>query len=61
MVAGKASNEDVEEEEIRVGDGEEESMSLAYGFEVRELVGELGNGGEVVLETMEDDLSVGLG
>lgn len=35
-------------------------MSLAYGFEVRELVGELGDGSKVVLEAMEDDLSVGL-
>lgn len=52
--------ENVEEEEIRVGDGEEKGMRLAYCFDVRELVGKLGDDGDVVLEAMEDALSVGL-
>ena len=34
---------------------------MANGLEVRELVDEFGDGGEVVLEAIEDDLSVGLG
>lgn len=61
IIAGEASNEDVEEEEVRVGDGEEEGMRAPHGLEVREPVGEFGDGGEVVLEAIEDDLSVRLG
>lgn len=34
---------------------------MAYGLEVGELVSELGDGGEVVLVAVEDDLGVGLG
>lgn len=34
---------------------------MAHGLEVRELVGELGDGDEVVLVAIEDDLGVGLG
>lgn len=33
---------------------------MAYGLEVGELVSELGDGGEVVLVAVEDDLGVGL-
>lgn len=60
FVGGEALEEDVEEEEIGVGDGEEEVTCPAYGLEVGELVGELGEEGEVVLEAVDDGLSVGL-
>ncbi|KAK8644796.1 hypothetical protein V6N13_118665 [Hibiscus sabdariffa] len=54
-------DEDVEEEEIGVWGGEEELTCVGGGLEVEEPVGEFSNGGDVILEAVEDDLGVGLG
>ncbi|GLT97625.1 hypothetical protein SLE2022_151810 [Rubroshorea leprosula] len=61
VVVGKAFDEDVEEEEIGFGGGEEEVLCVAHGMEVEELVGELGDGCEFILKAVDDDLGVGLG
>lgn len=60
VVVREGLEEDVEEEEVGVGDGEEEVVSAAKGVEVGEPVGELGEEGEVVLEALDDGLRVGL-
>lgn len=60
VVVGKTSNEDIEEKKVWFGDGEEEGASIVYGPEVTELVGELGDGGDVVLVSINDNLGVPL-
>lgn len=60
-VGGETFDEDVEEEQVGFREGEDEVTCVAYGFEVGELVGELGDDDEVVLVAIEDDLGVGLG
>ncbi|KAM0969144.1 hypothetical protein ACFX2A_017703 [Malus domestica] len=60
-IGSEASDDDVEEEKVGSWNGEEEVTCVAHGLEVGELVGELGDGGEVVLVAIEDDLRVGLG
>ncbi|KAL4334562.1 hypothetical protein GQ457_07G041520 [Hibiscus cannabinus] len=56
MGVREAFDDDVEEEEIGVWDGEEEVTCVGGGLEVEEPVGEFSNGGEVILEAVEDDL-----
>lgn len=59
-VDGEAFDEDVEEEDVGIANGEEEGTRVASGAEVEELLGELGDGGEVGLVAIEDELSVDL-
>ncbi|KAK8561571.1 hypothetical protein V6N13_149261 [Hibiscus sabdariffa] len=61
MGVREAFDEDVEEEEIRVWNGEEEVTCVGVDLEVEELVGEFSNGGDVILEAVKDDLGVNLG
>jgi hypothetical protein len=61
VISREAFNEDVEEKKVGFWGREEEEACVVYGFEVRELVGEFGEGGKVVVEAMENDLGVGLG
>lgn len=60
VVVGQAFDEDVEEEKVGFWGGEEELTRMVDGLEVRELVSEFGEGGEVVVQAVEDDLGVGL-
>lgn len=60
-VEGEATDEDVEEEDVGFMEGEEEGACMARGAEVEELLGELGDGGEVGVEAIEDELRVELG
>jgi hypothetical protein len=60
VVGDDAFDEDVAEEKVGLGGGEKEAAGVVDGPEVGELVGELGEGGEVVVEAVEDDLGVGL-
>ena len=59
-VEGETSYEDVEEEDVGFGEGEEEGACVARGAEVEELLGELGDGGEVGVEAIEDEVGVEL-
>lgn len=61
VVTGVALDDDVEEEEVGLRDREEEVAGASDGLEVAELVGELGDGGDVVAVAADDDLGVGLG
>lgn len=58
---GEAFDEDVEEEDVGFGNGEEEGTCVARGADVEELLGELSDGGEAVLVTVADELRVGFG
>jgi len=58
---GQAFDDDVEEEDVGFGNREEKVTCVARGAYVEELLGELGNGGEVVVVTVADELSVGFG
>jgi len=58
---GEAFDDDVEEEDVGFGNREEEGTCVVRGADVEELLGELGNGGEVVVVTVADELRVGFG
>lgn len=60
VIEGEASDEDIVEEEIGVGESGAEEAGLVDAVELGELVGELGNRCEVVVVAVEDDLGVGL-
>lgn len=59
-VGGETSDEDVEEEDVRFRNGEEEGTRVARGAKLEQLLCELGDGGEVRIDAIENELSVGL-
>lgn len=59
-VEGEATDENVEEEDIWFGNGEEESTGVARGAKGEQLLGESGGGGDVETVAIENELSMGL-
>lgn len=57
----EAFDEDIEEEDVGFGNGEEEGTCVARGSDVEEFLGEFSDGGEVVVVTVADEFGVGFG
>lgn len=60
VIEGEATDEDIEEEDVGFGNGEEEGACVARVAEVEEFLGEFGDGGNVETVAIENELGVGL-